>query len=100
MVKDKCVDFEIRFVFIKSGKYEYRVNKDQTFVRYPLDANWEYQAYEKNYTHQESKVKKKVRFTALILWSAVISLLVTMLWPFLSEVLWPAFVTSLENIFS
>ena len=90
LVKDKCVDFDIRFIVIKSGNYEYRIKENETFVRYPLKAKWKYQSSEKNYTHQESKMNKKAGFTTLILWGAVITLLISMIWPFISDVLWPA----------
>ena len=97
LVKDKCTDFEIRFVVIKSGHYEYRFKNGEVFVRYPLETNWIYGDNDKNYTHQESKLNKKVRFTSLILWIAVLMIFVAMIWPLISDVLLPAVFEALES---
>ena len=90
LVKEKCSDFEIRFVAVKSGSYEYRFKNGETFVRYPIDKKWKYMSVEKNYTHQESKLTKKVRFTSLILGATVLIILIAMMSPLLFDVLLPA----------
>ena len=90
LVKDKCVDFEIRFILVKSGKYEYRIKNGEVFVRYPLEANWKYLSTEKNYKHQISKFNKKVRYTSLILWGTVLMILVAMVSPLIFDILLPA----------
>lgn len=99
VVKDKCVDFDIRFIVINSGKYEYRSKEKNTFVRYPIQTNWSYLSFERLYTLQKSKLKGKVRFTSLILVFAVLSTLLAVLWPFISDVLWPLFTRLMERIF-
>ena len=99
LVKDKCVDFDVRFVVIKSGKYEYRIKNNESFVRYPLESSWKYQSREKKYTHQESKPRKKVKFTASILVATVVMIFIGMFWPLFSEVIWPAILEVIENFF-
>ena len=90
LVKDKCVDFEIRLIVAKSGKYEYRIKNGEVFVRYPLEVNWKYLSSEKTYKHQKSKFYKKVRYTSLILWGTVLMILVAMVSPLIFDILLPA----------
>lgn len=98
-VKDKCVDFDIRVVVVISGKYEYRRENGDTFVRYSLKETWKYEDFEKDYPLQQSKLAFKVRFVPIILMSAMLLVLVSMMWPFISDVVWPTVSNAVENFF-
>lgn len=99
LVQDKCVDFDIKIVIAKSGKYEYRLRNGEIFVRYPMKSKWSYLASEKTYSLQYSKLNKRVSFTSLILIVAIISVLIAMVWPFISDFLWPAIQRAFESMF-
>ncbi len=99
IVKDKCVDFEIKVIAVNSGKYEYRRKNKETFVRYSLTESWKYENVERQYPLQQSKLRFKVRYTSLILIGAVALVLVSMMWPFISDVIVPGVTRIVGNIY-
>lgn len=98
-VEDKCVDFDIKVIVVESGKYEYRRENGETFVRYSLGESWKYENFERSYPLQQSKLGFKVKYVPWILTSAILLVLIAMMWPFISEVLWPVVSNAVEKLF-
>ena len=99
MVDDKCVDFDIQVVVARSGKYEYRREGGENFVRYALKDIWKYDSIERSCPLQQSKLAFKVKYLPLILSGAMLLVLISMMWPFISDVIWPAITNAVENVF-
>ena len=100
MVKDKCVDFDIKVIVAKSGKYEYRRKNSETYVRYSFPEAWAYEDFDRFYPVQQSKLGFKVRFTSLILVGAIAMVAFAMMSPFIFDVIIPGIIDVFEEIYT
>lgn len=97
-VDEKCTNFEIRMISVTSDNYEYFSKNGEGYIRYPLEAHWEYLSKKNQAYFNFSKLEKnKIKFSKAILILALILIALAIIWPFFIKDFCPMVAEAWDN---
>lgn len=98
-VQEKCSDFEIEFLSVRSENYEYKSNNQEGYVNYAMTKDWRYRGYSYPYCTQVSKFNNKVKFSGVILVFSLILIALAIISPYIITEVIPAIIEGIKTVF-